>query len=569
MTGTLNSSYAVEQITHQPDWSNQVGADPNNPGGGWCICMWATARLISSVGCDNVHLDCSSTDLAYVEKSYTDGGVNLAPAKECLVKKCGQASATSPSPPPSLTTPQQLWAMYSNIFTSGNRNAASHLWFTYVFERSSSMSRDVFLKLSSSYCAISGSPVNPRAAAIFGTSLPVVTGGSSVAGYMYHCCWPCACDTKDFVQLDTKSIVTTAGTQSYFVTVIGDPCANPTKITAAFKAQAPEIECDANGKLRGATYSDHGHVILSLYFTSVESMGVGVATATVTSQEQATVTSMGHAVTGTALAEQCTARKNQGYTSGMGQIFRQLASMNPIVPASVPQQVTQSMRLSSVTDAASYQQDAALKRACELGYGKALGIVSCVDGSCSYQHGCSVSSRAERRSATITFTATTSGALLPAEGASATQMATGITAVVAGDTTLATVTPPAVGAITALNTASTSPPATTAERSDARSGSDDSNGNKGLIIGVATTVVVVAFLALCCWDSVRSRIASTTLDATETPSVSHTQLKEKHSSSSDDDEVSTMSDASCASDVELMANSGKRQRQASAVVAQV
>merc|ERR1712054_68393 len=51
------------QTTNQPDWSNQVGGDPNNPGGGWCICMWATASLIRQVGCDNVHLSCSSTDL--------------------------------------------------------------------------------------------------------------------------------------------------------------------------------------------------------------------------------------------------------------------------------------------------------------------------------------------------------------------------------------------------------------------------------------------------------------------------------------------------------------------------
>ncbi|CAK9090619.1 unnamed protein product [Durusdinium trenchii] len=50
--------------------------------------MWATARLIATVGCENVHLRCDATDVAYVEKSYSDGGVDLAPAKECLQKKC-------------------------------------------------------------------------------------------------------------------------------------------------------------------------------------------------------------------------------------------------------------------------------------------------------------------------------------------------------------------------------------------------------------------------------------------------------------------------------------------------
>ena len=32
--------------------------------------MWATARLIATVGCDNVHLNCAATDVSYVEKQY-------------------------------------------------------------------------------------------------------------------------------------------------------------------------------------------------------------------------------------------------------------------------------------------------------------------------------------------------------------------------------------------------------------------------------------------------------------------------------------------------------------------
>ena len=31
--------------------------------------MWATARLIATVGCENVHLRCDATDVVYVEKS--------------------------------------------------------------------------------------------------------------------------------------------------------------------------------------------------------------------------------------------------------------------------------------------------------------------------------------------------------------------------------------------------------------------------------------------------------------------------------------------------------------------
>merc|ERR1711904_51499 len=77
------------EITGQEafQWDNQIRA---NNGDSWCICMWATARLIEAAGCDNVHLHCDSTDVTYVMDAYTDGGVDLAPAKSCLKQKCGQ-----------------------------------------------------------------------------------------------------------------------------------------------------------------------------------------------------------------------------------------------------------------------------------------------------------------------------------------------------------------------------------------------------------------------------------------------------------------------------------------------
>merc|ERR1711998_538770 len=81
------------QTTGQPDWSTEVGKSAANPGGDWCICMWATASLIHQVGCDNVHIDCAATDVAYVENAYqtkgTDGGVDLTPAHQCIQSKCG------------------------------------------------------------------------------------------------------------------------------------------------------------------------------------------------------------------------------------------------------------------------------------------------------------------------------------------------------------------------------------------------------------------------------------------------------------------------------------------------
>jgi hypothetical protein len=76
------------EITGQAafQWDDQIRA---NKGDSWCICMWATARLIEDVGCDNVHLRCNSTDVQYVMGKYNDGGVKLEAAHDCLTKKCG------------------------------------------------------------------------------------------------------------------------------------------------------------------------------------------------------------------------------------------------------------------------------------------------------------------------------------------------------------------------------------------------------------------------------------------------------------------------------------------------
>merc|ERR1712146_689557 len=49
------------EITGQKSWqwSDSIVAEPN-PGDSWCICMWALARLIENVGCENVHVRSAS-----------------------------------------------------------------------------------------------------------------------------------------------------------------------------------------------------------------------------------------------------------------------------------------------------------------------------------------------------------------------------------------------------------------------------------------------------------------------------------------------------------------------------
>lgn len=82
------------QITGQEafQWDDKITSEPNK-GDSWCICMWATANLIKSAGCNNVHIRCGSTDVNYVLKHYTDGATDLSDAHACLQQKCGGAAS--------------------------------------------------------------------------------------------------------------------------------------------------------------------------------------------------------------------------------------------------------------------------------------------------------------------------------------------------------------------------------------------------------------------------------------------------------------------------------------------
>jgi len=89
------------EITDQVkwEWSKLICSDedrygePKPSGEHWCICMWATERLINKVGCDNVHFECDATDVNYILGEYLDRDVNgevveITNAKCCMLKKC-------------------------------------------------------------------------------------------------------------------------------------------------------------------------------------------------------------------------------------------------------------------------------------------------------------------------------------------------------------------------------------------------------------------------------------------------------------------------------------------------
>ena len=79
----------------------------------------------------------------------------LAIALSCLSQP--PSSQVWPPAVASSATVRDLHREYSNIFRHGNRNAASHLWASFLLDRASSMSTERFELMFSGFCAVSGS----------------------------------------------------------------------------------------------------------------------------------------------------------------------------------------------------------------------------------------------------------------------------------------------------------------------------------------------------------------------------------------------------------------------------
>jgi len=107
----------------------------------------------------------------------------------------------------------------------------------------------------------------------------------------------------------------------YHFAVLGNPCDHPEELSRPFvqpfygrgetvlTREAPEVRCDQNGQLQGAHLSDHGYIIVSMFF-----------------DEDSSLKSMDETI----FEGHCRQRAEAGYNSGMGEIFRKVAAISPV-----------------------------------------------------------------------------------------------------------------------------------------------------------------------------------------------------------------------------------------------
>lgn len=190
------------------------------------------------------------------------------------------------------------------------------------------MTASTLESLFEGFCPISGSPTAPMAQSRYKLTLDLADGSGTAEGLMYFCCWPCVCDTKDLLKVDTKRVITQDGERIYRFVVIGNPCIHPEQLLVehedpfgrspySLAQSAPDLKCEGD-TLRKAVLSDQGHVIIGLFHDVPSSLSDGDL-----------------AATDAEMQPRCEARAQGGYSSGMGTIFRLAAGINPIVNGEV------------------------------------------------------------------------------------------------------------------------------------------------------------------------------------------------------------------------------------------
>lgn len=270
-------------------------------------------------------------------------------------------SKNNPWPPATSINPsiQELFREYNNIFRHGNRNAASHRWATFLLDRADQMTIERLEFFLTGFCAVSGSPVRPNDYNRYRLTLPKIGGRSGkewVSGFMHYCCWPCVCDTQDFIRIDTLNITSSDGIsrQRHF-TVIGNPCDHPEQLqvpfvqpfghwTTTLAETAREVRCLEGGILEGATLSDHGFIIIGMFFDAFPA--TDEVRLPLQAPEPGRISTA--AVNGKTIPFQderewenlCKDRADNGYNSGMGEIFRKVCSISPISELSLAGPIT-------------------------------------------------------------------------------------------------------------------------------------------------------------------------------------------------------------------------------------
>lgn len=263
------------------------------------------------------HLRSLACDLSREAARQAEAGADrrlLAPGLAAALADLGCDGEDRAPPAISALQVGRLRDAYDDIFGAAelgrNRNAGGHRWATHILDRSRELDGDQLRALFTEYCPVSGSPVQPGRRG-FAYSVDRATGrlqaADTATGHtVHHCCKPCICDLQDSAAVVPMRIELRGGESDTFDMLVlhKNPCKG--KPDGILVEGAPAASC-AGGRLAGARHPPgDDRPIIGMLQRSRDTEGGGGPGAA---------------------AAYCEARRQTGFRSGMGTMFRRVSGV--------------------------------------------------------------------------------------------------------------------------------------------------------------------------------------------------------------------------------------------------
>jgi hypothetical protein len=135
---------------------------------------------------------------------------------------------------------EKLMNDFDEIFPDRNRNAGGPQFYHHIVSLNPTI--EEFKKYNTFYCAVSGSPIDPKRGETYDNIIVKGLDDKEYYGKYYRCCWPCLCDImrEGTVYVEPFTVKLKDGDYTHYVLTIMDPCLNSEKIPEEISS----FQCD-------------------------------------------------------------------------------------------------------------------------------------------------------------------------------------------------------------------------------------------------------------------------------------------------------------------------------------
>ena len=157
---------------------------------------------------------------------------------------------------------EKLMKDFNKIFPDRNRNSGGVQFYKYILDNYNP-SKYEFDLYNQFYCAVSGSPIDPKRQNIKDLIVMKDLDNNNICGDYYRCCIPCNCDLMKYAKVEKINISLRDGDYNYHVLTINDPCLNESNIPNSVTS----FNCN-NSKTSNGKHTPSGRLIVGILHNS-------------------------------------------------------------------------------------------------------------------------------------------------------------------------------------------------------------------------------------------------------------------------------------------------------------